>query len=207
MNNTSVDSYLAEGCGRCDRFQTPECKVHRWTGPLVELREILHETALDEQMKWGQPTYTLDGSNVVMLISTADYCGLSFLQGAALDDGDGLLQKPGPNSRYARLLKFTTLDEVQQARAQIRQFIDAAIEFERSDQVFEPDDDPEPMPAELAERLSSEDDLRVAFEKLTPGRQRSHILYISGAKQATTRERRVQRCVPKIAAGKGYNER
>ena len=116
MNNTSVDSYLRDGCGRCDKFQTPECKVHLWTDPLIAIREMLNATELTEHMKWGQPTYALDGSNVLMIVSRNDFCGISFFKGAALDAPDGVLIPPGPNSHYARYIKFTSLDELESRR-------------------------------------------------------------------------------------------
>jgi uncharacterized protein YdeI (YjbR/CyaY-like superfamily) len=206
MNNTNVESYLRDGCGRCSRFQTPECKVHLWTDALSALRGLLLESELVEQMKWGSPCYTLDGKNVVMLASFNEFCSLSFFKGAALGDED-LLVKPGPNSRYARRVEFTSLEDVVERRSDLLRILEAAIEFERSGEEFEPDDALEPMPVELEERLAVDEDLRLAFESLTPGRQRSHILYVSGAKKAQTRVNRAERCVPKILAGKGYNER
>ncbi len=30
MNTTSVDAYLQDGCGRCEHYKTPQCKVHNW---------------------------------------------------------------------------------------------------------------------------------------------------------------------------------
>jgi uncharacterized protein YdeI (YjbR/CyaY-like superfamily) len=63
------------------------------------------------------------------------------------------------------------------------------------------------VPDELARRLEVDGDLQRAFDALTPGRQRSHILHISGAKQSATREKRVDRCATDILAGRGFNER
>ena len=207
MNNTSVDSYLQDGCGRCDLYQTPECKVHRWAETLEALRELLLESELVEEMKWGSPCYTLNGKNVVMLASRKESCILSFFKGAALVDEDDLLVRPGPNSRFARLLSFTSADDVMERRPQAARLIQQAIEVERAGKKVEPEGEPEPVPVELERRLAADPELETAFDALTPGRQRSHILYVSGAKQSKTRERRVERCAPKILAGKGFNER
>lgn len=207
MNTSNVDSYLRDGCGRCDKYQTPECKVHLWTEPLLALRDILLQTELQETMKWGSPCYTVDAGNVLMLTSLTDACALNFFQGAALDDPDGLLEAPGPNSRYARYLKFHSLDEVETHRDAARNLIEQAIAFKKSGKKVPVSDQAEPMPEELEERLESDPDLKEAFEDLTPGRQRSYILYVGGAKQSATRERRVDRAVPKIYDGKGWNER
>lgn len=208
MNTTSVDSYLEDGCGRCERYRTPECDVHRWAKELVALRELLLEIEpLVETMKWGSPCYTYEGKNVVMISARRDACMLSFFKGAALKDDDGVLVSPGPNSRYARYLQFTSLDEVLARREQTAQIIWQAVELERSGVKFVPPAPAEPMPAELEDRLEADAELQRAFEALTPGRRRSHILYVSAAKQSATREARVERCVPKIMAGLGYNER
>lgn len=207
MNTTSVDAYLRDGCGRCDRYQTPDCKVHRWTDALAALRELVLASELTEEMKWGCPCYTLDGKNVVMIMALNDHCGLSFFKGAALDDADGVLQKPGPNSRIGRVIAFTSAEDVARMRPQVTRLLHQAIAAERAGVEVVVDDAPEPMPAELEQRLAVDPALRQAFEALTPGRQRSHILYVSGAKQPETRERRAERCAPKITAGKGFNER
>lgn len=206
MNNTSVESYLADGCGRCERYQTPDCKVHTWQAELVALRAILRATALDEHMKWGAPCYALDGKNVLMLSALNDFCAISFLKGAALDDPDGVLVPPGPNSRHARYLKFTALVDVEARRGQIEDFVRKAIAAERAG-VTIGRAQMEALPDALAERLAASPELQAAFDALTPGRQRSHVIHVSGAKQDATQARRVEKCVPKIIAGKGFNER
>jgi uncharacterized protein YdeI (YjbR/CyaY-like superfamily) len=207
MNRESVDSYLTDGCGRCDRFRTPGCKVHRWRLALEQLRAIVRATGLVETMKWGSPCYTLDGANVVMLVSLTDACALSFLRGAALSAEPGLLESPGPNSRYARYVKFHSVNDVVSRRAAIDRLLTEAIALERSGAKFVPPAAVDELPHELTLRLANDDALRRAFEALTPGRRRSHALHVSGAKQADTRERRVDRCVEAILAGRGWGER
>ncbi len=207
MNNTSVDSYLRDGCGRCEHYQTPACKVHRWTPILEALRQLLLASGLVEEMKWGSPCYTLDGKNVIMLISFKESCCLQFFKGAALVDDAGALESPGPSSRYARLLRFRTTLDLAARRPLARKLIDQAIALERAGTKVVVDAAPEPVPDELLRRLESDAALQQAFDALTPGRRRSHILHISGAKQSETRERRVERCAPDILSGRGFNER
>lgn len=205
MNNTSVESYLAEGCGRCEHYQTPQCKVHLWTEELLALREILRSTSLDETMKWGSPCYTFDGKNVAMMGSFRDYCSISFFKGVLLEDPEGLLEAPGPNSRHARLLKFRSLEDVERLASQALNFLNQALEIQKKGLKVDAAE-AEPLPDELEARLLSEDGLWEAYEALTPGRQRSFILHVSGAKNPETRVRRAEKCVPKIWAGKGFNE-
>jgi len=207
MNNSSVDAYLQDGCGRCEKHQTPQCKVHLWTPVLRSLRARLLSSGLAETMKWGQPCYTLDGANVVMLASLMDSCALSFFKGAALADPEALLVSPGPNSRFARYLKLRSVEELQRHAAAIDALLVQAIELERAGIRVEAPPASEPVPAELSSRLAADAELSAAFEALTPGRRRSHILHVSGAKQTETRARRVEKCVPEILAGRGVNER
>lgn len=205
MNNTSVESYLAEGCGRCEHYQTPQCKVHLWTEELLALREILKSSDLEETMKWGSPCYTFDGKNVAMMGSFRDYCSISFFKGVLLEDPKGVLEAPGPNSRHARLLKFRSLEDVERLAPQALDFLNQAVEIEKKGLKVEAAE-VEPLPDELEARLMAEDGLWDAFEALTPGRQRSFILHVAGAKNTETRVRRAEKCVPKIWAGKGFNE-
>ncbi len=207
MNTGDVDSYLRDGCGRCEHYRTPACKVHRFRGVLEALRALVLSRGLVEELKWGSPCYTLSGKNVVMVAAFKEYCALSFFKGAALVDHDGLLESPGPSSRFARLIKFRSADEVLARREQVERLIEQAMALERAGKKVEPTGALEPVPTELERRLKRDPALRKAFDALTPGRRRSHILHISGAKQSETRERRVDRCAPVILAGRGFNER
>ena len=206
MNNASVESYLADGCGRCDLYQTPDCKVHRWTDALEALRALVQAAGLQETMKWGSPCYTLEGKNVVSLGALKDACVLSFFKGALLEDEHGVLEAPGPNSRHARYVKFTSAKQVKRQRAIVTQLLERAIAAQRAGKRVGPAA-AEPVPDELQARLDDDPSLAAAFAALTPGRRRSHILHVSGAKQSATRANRAARCEAKILAGKGYNER
>ncbi|MFZ5440094.1 MAG: YdeI/OmpD-associated family protein [Myxococcota bacterium] len=208
MNTTSVDAYLRDGCGRCDKYQTPACKVHLWTKPLEALRALVKATGLVEEMKWGSPCYTLGGKNVVMLVSLKEYCAIQFFKGSLLEDPEALLESPGPNSQHVRLLKLRSAADITKHRAAVKRFLAQAIELEGAGVTVKkkPAASLE-LPEELARRLAAEPALGKAFEALTPGRQRSHVLHIAGAKQPETRERRVDRCAEDILAGRGFNER
>lgn len=204
---TTVDDYLRDGCGRCELQKTPACKVHRWNAVLEALRDLALASGLREEVKWGSPCYTLGGKNVVMVAAFKDYCALSFFKGAALAGDDGLLVSPGPSSRFARYLPFRSMDEVRARRPVAERLVQQAMALERAGGKVEPKAAREPVPAELEQRLAADPALRRAFDALTPGRQRSHILHIGGAKQSETRARRVDRCAPEILAGRGFNER
>jgi len=158
-------------------------------------------------VKWGSPCYTLGGKNVVMMMSFKDTCALSFFKGAALTDEEGLLEQPGPNSRFGRFLKFRNHADWLARRGRAKGFVEQAIALERAGTKVVPASAPEAVPAELQAKLDADPKLRRAFEALTPGRRRSHLLHITAAKQRETRIRRVERCAVDILLGRGFNER
>ena len=62
------------------------------------------------------------------------------------------------------------------------------------------------IPEEFEQRLAELPALRAAFEALTPGRQRGYLLYFASAKQAKTREARIDKHVDRILDGFGLED-
>ncbi|GMQ25052.1 YdeI family protein [Algoriphagus sp. oki45] len=202
--NPQVDQFLLEGCMRCSKGGTPACKVHLWTPILEQLRQVLLETELVEERKWGVPTYTLNGKNVIMLGVFNDSCVLSFLKGILIEDPKGLLEFPGPNSQQAKVLRFTDLTQVKKWKKDIPEFISQAIQIENQGKKVEsPRQTGSKIPKELIQKFEEHEGLEKAFFALTPGRQRGYLIHLSGAKQSATRLSRIEKCIPKILAGKG----
>jgi uncharacterized protein YdeI (YjbR/CyaY-like superfamily) len=210
INRESVDAWLRDGCGRCERYKTPSCKVHRWTAILEPLRELVRSVGLCETLKWGSPCYTFDGpegAHVAMIAVFNDSCTLVLLKGEALEDPEGALERVGPNTRLARRVAFRSLDELVARRAVVRSLLEQAVALERAGVVVRAAPADEPVPVELARLLDERPEVRRAFEALTPGRRRSHVLHVQGAKQSETRARRAEQCAERILAGRGFNER
>ncbi len=198
-----IDQFLLEGCMRCSLGATPACKVHRWTAILEFLRQLILETELQEERKWGVPTYTINGKNVVMLGVFKDSCVLSFIKGQFLPDPKGLLALPGPNSREGRILRFTQLNQATGLENEIRHFLQEAIQVERSGKRAAASSSRQLLPEELLQKFAEHPGLETAFFALTPGRQRGYLIHFSGAKQSPTRLSRIEKCIPKIFSGKG----
>lgn len=205
--NPAVDPYFDIGCGRCKLVATPACKVKRFPEELQDLRQLLLESGMKEELKWSMPCYTVNGKNVLILSAFKEYCSLNFFNGHLLDDPKNLLVKAGEHSQAGRQLRFRNHEEVKLRQEDIRNFIRQAMELELSGK-------PVPKiqaaaiswPEELEDALAGNPLLDKAFRALTPGRQRSYLLHLSSAKQASTRKARMERCVPGIMAGKGFNE-
>lgn len=206
MNSTNpqVDRFLLEGCMRCEKGATPACKVHRWTEILEQLRQVLLETELVEERKWGVPVYTLAGKNVILLGVFNDSCVISFIKGSLMKDPEGILALPGPNSHEGRIMRFTSMEDFEKMKSHLPQYIQNAIEIEKLGIKPEvPVRGGMEIPEELTQKFTELEGLETAFFALTPGRQRGYLIHFTGAKQSATRLSRIEKCVGKILAGKG----
>lgn len=181
-------------------------RAERWQPVMRKLRGVLLECGLDEALKWKKPCYMHGGKNVAIVQPFRDHCALLFFKGALLQDKHGLLRSQGPNTRSAMRLEFTSEAEVRKAvvKAYVKQAV--AIEREGRSVAAPPRAEPE-LPAELSRALRRDRALAKAWRALTPGRRRGYVIHFSGAKQSATRAARVERCAPKILAGKGMHDR
>lgn len=201
--NPLIDQFLLEGCMRCPKGATPACKVHRWTDILEFLRQLLLETELQEERKWGMPTYTLQGKNVVILGVFKESCVLSFLKGGLMEDPYQILERTGPNSQEGRFIRFSQLSQAQEIKGKIKEYLLQAIAVERSGKKSSSKPAIPVLPEELLQKFEEHPGLQTAFLALTPGRQRGYVIHFSEAKQSATRLNRIEKYVPKIFAGKG----
>jgi uncharacterized protein YdeI (YjbR/CyaY-like superfamily) len=188
---------------RCTLGATPACKVHRWTDILEFLRQLILETELQEERKWGVPAYTLKGKNVVILGVFKESCVLSFLKGGLLEDPYQILERPGPNSQEGRFIRFTQLSQAQEIEGKIKEYLHQAIEVERSGKKAIPKPANLVLPEELLQKFTEHPGLQAAFFALTPGRQRGYAIHFSEAKQSATRLNRIEKYLSKIFTGKG----
>ena len=194
---------------RSGTMATPRDALFRrgpWREEAIALRRILLQTGLAEAVKWRNPCYTHGGRNICIVQRMKDFLALLFLKGALLPDPDGLLERQGPNSRTGFRMRFTSVSGVARREQPIRDFVAAAIRVEEAGLRVEPAPDLD-LPAELASRFAEDPELRAAFDDLTPGRQRGYALHFGSARKPETRAARIERCRPRILAGKGLRDR
>ncbi|MBE0639222.1 MAG: DUF1801 domain-containing protein [Bacteroidales bacterium] len=204
--NPKVDKYLIDGCMRCKFGATPECKVNNWRVELETLRQIVSETGLTEEVKWGVPCYTFDNKNIVIISAFKEFACLSFIKGALFTDKEKILLKPGESSQSARIIKYTNPEQIIEQAEIIKSYILEAVALEKSNQKVEFRKNPEPLPEELEEIFSNDLKLKKAFYTLTQGRQRGYIIYFSQPKQSQSRYNRIEKYRQKILNGEGLND-
>jgi uncharacterized protein YdeI (YjbR/CyaY-like superfamily) len=192
MANPKVDAYIA--------------RSQMWREELEAVRPILLDSGLTEEIKWGKPCYSHDGSNIVILQEMKNFLALMFFNGAVLRDPQGVLDKQGPNSHAARRITFTAVADVQRLADTIASYLDEATAAQTAGLTVAPAP-PVTFVAELQARLDHDDAFRAAFEALTPGRRREYNMHFADAKQSATRKARIDKYADKIKSGKGFRDR
>ncbi len=182
-------------------------RVEKWLNEFEALRMIALDNALTEELKWGQPCYTHQDRNVIILGGFKDYIALSFFKGALLTDPSGVLVRQTENVQAGRQLRFTSVPEIAEKEALIRAYLHEAIELETSGAKL-PDEPKKEMavPDELQIRFDAEPALKAAFYALTPGRQRGYLFHFTQPKQSKTRAARIDKYAQKILDGKGLED-
>jgi uncharacterized protein YdeI (YjbR/CyaY-like superfamily) len=196
----------------CCRTMNPlVSKVHgkekHWGAEFAALRQLCLASGLNEELKWGQACYDLDGGNVVLIHGFKDYCALLFMKGALLKDPKGILIQQTKNVQAARQIRFASLADINKHKAAVKAYLREAIAVEKSGVKVEMKSAAEfDVPEEFLNRLDDDPRLAEAFHALTPGRQKGYLLHFAGAKQSATRAARVEKHVPRILKGLGLDD-
>ncbi|MEI7508255.1 MAG: DUF1801 domain-containing protein [Flavobacterium sp.] len=183
-------------------------KTSKWQNEYSELRKLILEFGLKEEYKWMHPCYSLQGKNVVLIHGFKDYCALLFFKGVLSKDKMGLLIQQTENVQDRRQMRFTSLSEIIALKEAIKDYIQEAIEIEKSGVKIEfKKTDEFKMADEFEQVLQDNQELKTAFQALTPGRQRAYLLYFAAPKQSKTRMSRIEKCIPMILKGKGLDDK
>ena len=182
-------------------------KDTKWKKEYEQLRTIVLNCGLDEELKWGCPCYTFEGSNIVLIHGFKEYCALLFFKGALLSDANNILIQQTENVQSARQIRFTDLKEIVKMEKILKAYIYEAIEVEKAGlQVKLKKTSDFKMPEEFQIKLNKNKALKKAFDALTPGRQRAYLFYFSQPKQSKTREARIEKYMQQILEGKGLDD-
>jgi uncharacterized protein YdeI (YjbR/CyaY-like superfamily) len=182
-------------------------KIQKWQQELEQLRTIVLDCGLEEELKWGVPCYMFENSNIVLIHEFKEYCALLFFKGALLNDTHGILVQQTKHVQAARQIRFTKVQEIVKMKKILKAHIYEAIEVEKAGLKVKLKEVSEfAIPEEFQKKLAKNKALKKAFEALTPGRQRAYLLHFSSPKQSKTRESRIEKCMPLILDGKGLND-
>jgi len=182
-------------------------KASKWQKEYEQLRMIVLDCGLIEELKWGVPCYTSEKKNIVLIHGFKEYCAILFPKGVLLKDPKGILIQQTENVQAARQVRFTSAREIIKLAPTLKAYIKQAVEVEKSGKKVALKTAKEyAIPEEFQGKLNKNAALKRAFEALTPGRQKGYLFYFSQAKLAKTREARVDKCIPRILKGKGLDD-
>ncbi|MES2427584.1 MAG: DUF1801 domain-containing protein [Bacteroidota bacterium] len=182
-------------------------KAKKWQQELEKLRQIALDCGLTEELKWGCPCYTLNKSNIVLIHDFKEYCAFLFFKGALLNDANNILIQQTENVQAARQIRFTNLMQIIELEPTLKAYIFEAVEVEKAGLKVELKKTKDfAVVEEFQHKLDAIPALKAAFESLTPGRQRAYLMHFSAAKQAKTREARIEKYMPQILNGKGLDD-
>ncbi|MBB3187655.1 YdeI/OmpD-associated family protein [Microbacter margulisiae] len=182
-------------------------KATKWQEEFEQLRAIVLDCGLTEELKWGKPCYAFQKSNIVIIQGFKEYCALLFFKGALLHDANGILIRTGENTQAGRQVRFTSVREIATVASILKAYIYEAIEVEKAGLKVELKKTADyEIPEEFQKKLEEIPALKMAFDALTPGRQRAYLLFFAAPKQSKTRESRIEKWIPQILDGKGMND-
>ncbi|MCB0119242.1 MAG: YdeI/OmpD-associated family protein [Anaerolineales bacterium] len=182
-------------------------KAKQWQEEYRELRTIILDCDLTEELKWGVPCYTFEKKNVVLIHGFKEYCAVLFVKGVLLKDVKGILIQQTENVQSARQIRFTNVREIVKMKSILKAYVKEAIEVEKSGLKVELKKTSDyKIPREFQTKLDEMPALKEAFYALTPGRQRAYIFYFSQPKLSKTREARVEKYIDLILDGIGLND-
>jgi uncharacterized protein YdeI (YjbR/CyaY-like superfamily) len=182
-------------------------KAGQWQAATEQMRNIVLDCGLIEELKWGCPCYTFQGRNIVLIHVFKEYCAYLFFKGALMQDPENIMIQQTENVQSARQVRFTDVKQVVKQQAVLKKYIYEAVAVEEAGlQVPLKKTKEYVVPEEFQTKLDELPALKEAFEALTPGRQRGYLFYFNQAKQSKTRTSRVEKYIPQILAGRGLED-
>jgi len=182
-------------------------KIERWRVELQVLRTVLLLTEFNEELKWGVPTYTVNGKNVVSISGYKNHFAIWFFQGAFLKDTSKvLINAQEGKTKGQRQWRFNSIDDIDIELLNVY-LIEAIQNQKNGKEVQVNTSEFFLIPSKLKDELKDDSDLQKNFNLLTKGKQKEYCTYISEAKKESTQIKRVLKIIPMINELIGLNDK
>ena len=175
---------------------------------LTILRDIINTTEVEETIKWSAPIYTVNGKNVLGLGAFKKHFGIWFFNGVFLKDEHNLLVNAQENKTKAlRQMRFESIKDINKKIVLL--YVIQDIENQKLGKEIKPDRKKKKtiIPDELKTVLDSKNELKLAFNNLSPYKQREYCEYIDTAKRDATKQTRLEKITPMILKGMGLHDK
>lgn len=181
-------------------------KHPNWHDELTLLRELMSSTEMEETIKWGIPTYTIDGKNVLGITAFKSYAGIWFYQGVFLKDiNKVLINAQEGKTKGMRQWRFNSLKEID--KNLVSQYVEEAIVNQKAGKEIKPEKKSLLIPNELLNELEKNQSLSKHFAMLSLSSRREYAEYINEAKREATKFSRLEKIKPMILNGVGLNDK
>ncbi len=180
---------------------------HHFADELEILRNIILKTDLEETIKWNAPLYAWEGKNVIGLGAFKHHFGIWFFNGVFLKDDCNLLEQAQETTKALRQMRFESSNEIN--KDAVLSYVKEAINNQKEGKEILPDKKGKTaiIPKELLGYLQTDQAMKLAFNALTPGKQREYCDYIESAKRETTKVTRLEKIKPMILKGVGLHDK
>lgn len=164
---------------------------------LAHLRRVIHAAVpgLDETIKWGMPHFTINGKNLAGIAAFKAHAALVLHGEGSGSDGMGA---------YGKIRSLSDLPPDAELTAALRAAAERLISGAKRPRkaAVKPEI---AVPDDLAAALTA--DARAFFDSLAPSHRYEYLEWITGAKRAETRARRIAQAVEWLSEGKRLNWR
>lgn len=195
--NKSIDAYIAKSAD----FAKPI---------LNHLRGLIHTACPDveEKMKWSMPFFDYKGEMMCHMASFKLHCAFGFWKGAIMKD-PVLRETAASEAAMGHLGKITSLKDLP-ADKKITAWIKEAMALNDNGIKLPPKEKPAAVketaiPDYFAKAIAKNKAAKKVWDGFPPGKKKDYIVWITEAKTADTRNKRMETAVEWIAEGKGRN--
>lgn len=182
-------------------------KAQPFAQPILKhLRAVVHAAcpAAEETIKWSHPHFDYQGGMMCSMASFKAHAVFGFWRGPQLLGAAS--KNSGAMGDFGRIQSMADLP----SKAQLTKLIKAAMKLsetgvKRVARKKAPPKKPLPVPKDLADALGRDARARATFQGFSPSNQREYIEWITEAKAAATRERRLATTLEWLVEGKTRN--
>jgi uncharacterized protein YdeI (YjbR/CyaY-like superfamily) len=172
---------------------------------LTHLRAVIHESCpeVEETMKWSSPHFDYKGSMMCSMAAFKEHCAFGFWKASLILEGNASNREAA--GHFGRITKVSDLP----SRAVIRGYIRKAMALNDSRTTVKRErKTPKkaiPVPADFKAAVKKNKKAHAAFEGFSPSHRRDYLEWITEAKTAETRRRRLDQSIQWLAEGKPRN--
>jgi uncharacterized protein YdeI (YjbR/CyaY-like superfamily) len=172
---------------------------------LTHLRCAIHAAVpgLDEAIKWGVPHFVYRGKNLAGIAAFKAHC--AFVIHSAGRRGPESDRALGHYGKIAGIQDLPGDNEIKSRLVAAMERIDSAGTARKSRGVERRAKPELAIPPELAVALDANPAARATLAAFAPSHRREYVEWISEAKRAETRDKRIAQAIAWLAAGKKRN--